>query len=171
MKYHTLSGFTTEISCRSVLETRLSTSRLPASVIPSEGWEGDREGQGSLACCSPRGRKELNMTYWHQQVQQQLVFSFITWRNWTILVVTKFFGFYAVRKFQTTKGDMTSLETEFCQMGQGLADLSLILLHLPPEHTANLYFQLHLLFCSVTRWVPTNEMWMEGMCFSCRRGQ
>ena len=23
---------------------------------------GDGEGQGSLACCSPRGRKELDMT-------------------------------------------------------------------------------------------------------------
>ena len=23
---------------------------------------GDSEGQGSLACCSPRGRKELDMT-------------------------------------------------------------------------------------------------------------
>ena len=25
---------------------------------------GDREGQGSLACCSPRGRKESAMTEW-----------------------------------------------------------------------------------------------------------
>ena len=28
----------------------------------SEQTLGDNEGQGSLACCSPWGRKELNMT-------------------------------------------------------------------------------------------------------------
>ena len=27
-----------------------------------EQTQGDSEGQGSLACCSPRGRKELDMT-------------------------------------------------------------------------------------------------------------
>ena len=50
----------TEMSGLSVLETRISTSRLPARLIPSEGWEGDSKGQGSLACCSPQGGKELN---------------------------------------------------------------------------------------------------------------
>ena len=64
-------------------------------------------------------------------------------------MATKFFGFNAVRKFQTTKGDMTSLETEFCQMGQGLADSSLILLHVPPEHTANLYLFSSYICCYV----------------------
>ena len=29
----------------------------------SEQTLRDREGQGSLVCCSPRGRKELDMTY------------------------------------------------------------------------------------------------------------
>ena len=29
----------------------------------SEQALGDSEGQGSLECCSPRGRKELDMTY------------------------------------------------------------------------------------------------------------
>ena len=28
----------------------------------SEQTPGDGEGQGSLACCSPRGREESNMT-------------------------------------------------------------------------------------------------------------
>ena len=50
----------TEMPGLSVLETRISTSRLPARLIPSEGWEGDNKGQGSLACCSPQGGKELN---------------------------------------------------------------------------------------------------------------
>ena len=62
----------------------------PPQVLPVEedemvGWHhqlnghefeqtlGDREGQGSLACCSPWGRKELdtkwlNMSYWDSQV-------------------------------------------------------------------------------------------------------
>ena len=30
----------------------------------SEQTLGDSEGQGSLECCSPWGRKELDMTYW-----------------------------------------------------------------------------------------------------------
>ena len=30
-----------------------------------EQTPGDIEGQESLACCSPRGRKELDTTYWH----------------------------------------------------------------------------------------------------------
>ena len=31
-----------------------------------EQASGDGNGQGSLACCSPRGRKELNMTDWNE---------------------------------------------------------------------------------------------------------
>ena len=52
----------TEMSALSVLETRISTSRLLARLIPSEGREGESKGQGSLAGCSPQGHKELNMT-------------------------------------------------------------------------------------------------------------
>ena len=34
------------------------------SMDESEQAPGASEGQGSLACCSPQGRKELNMTEW-----------------------------------------------------------------------------------------------------------
>ena len=34
---------------------------------------GDGEGQGSLACCSPRGRKESDMT---EQQQQSVIHDF-----------------------------------------------------------------------------------------------
>ena len=48
----------------------------PATENEMDGWHhqlhghefeqalGDSEGQGSLACCSPWGHKELDMTYW-----------------------------------------------------------------------------------------------------------
>ena len=32
--------------------------------LKSEQAPGDGEGQGSLECCSPWGRKELDMTEW-----------------------------------------------------------------------------------------------------------
>ena len=34
------------------------------SIDEFEQAPGDGEGQGSLACCSPWGRKELDMTEW-----------------------------------------------------------------------------------------------------------
>ena len=36
---------------------------ITESMDMSEQIPGDREGQGSLACCSPWGRKESDMTW------------------------------------------------------------------------------------------------------------
>ena len=38
----------------------------------NEQAAGDGEGQGSLACCSPWNRKQLDRTEQEQQQQQQL---------------------------------------------------------------------------------------------------
>ena len=38
-----------------------------------EQTPGDSEGQGSLACCSPRGRKELDTDLATEQQQQQRI--------------------------------------------------------------------------------------------------
>ena len=43
----------------------------------SEQAPGDDEGQGSLTCCSPRGRKELDMT-------EQLTTTNVIWQ-WSCL--------------------------------------------------------------------------------------
>ena len=41
------------------------------SVVEFEQTPGDSEGQGSLACCSPLGRKQSDMTLATEQQQQQ----------------------------------------------------------------------------------------------------
>ena len=38
------------------------------------GWLDYSKGQGSLACCSPWGRKESNMTLANEQQQNKLFF-------------------------------------------------------------------------------------------------
>ena len=41
-----------------------------------EQTPGDREGQGSLVCCSPRGRKELGVTERLDNKTQALTLDF-----------------------------------------------------------------------------------------------
>ena len=53
---------------------------------------GDGEGQGDLACCSPRGRKELDMTEWLnnnyiKQISNKDLLYF-TWNSTQYLVIT-----------------------------------------------------------------------------------
>ena len=48
---------------------------------------GDSEGQGSLACCSPWGRKELNMTRATEQQQQKVEAEgtyYVTGTTWEV---------------------------------------------------------------------------------------
>ena len=41
---------------------------------------GDSEGQGDLACCSPRGCKELDVTY-QLNINNNILFSSVTHAN------------------------------------------------------------------------------------------
>ena len=55
----------TWISCRIVNSTRKTWIwTLPATQFEFEQTPGDSEGHGSLACCSPWGHKESDISQW-----------------------------------------------------------------------------------------------------------
>ena len=54
-----------------------------------EQTPGDSEGQGRLVCCSPRGRKELDMTF---QLNNNCVYTIIQKNSYYLAKLTKSLG-------------------------------------------------------------------------------
>ena len=58
-----------------------------------EQTPGDGEGQGSLACCSPWGRKESDMTEWQQQLDASILIGLMDGQRvhrWREMLTSKY---------------------------------------------------------------------------------